>query len=86
MDELCSLAQLSGFSMNTTAITAFASSALQDYLHSRAMHPFVQHVINFLKIAALKINAWIYLQNIKNTHKITTSQIQGTGSNQISSN
>lgn len=46
------------------------------------MCPFVQHVINFLKIAALKRNMWIYLQNIENTNK-NVSQIQGTGSDQI---
>lgn len=80
MDDFCSLAQSS---MNTAAKNAFASTSLQDYLHSRATCPFVQHVINFLKIAALKINAWIYLQNIKNATKPITSQ--GSGSNQIPS-
>lgn len=57
MDDFCSLAQLSGSSMNTAGINAFASTSLQDYLHSGAMCPFVQHVINLLKRAALKINA-----------------------------
>lgn len=82
MGDFCSL---SGSSVNTAAVNAFVNTSLQDYLHSRAMCLFVQHVINFLKIAVLKINVWIYLQNTENANKNITSQIQGTGSNQISS-
>lgn len=46
--------------MNTTAINAFANTSLQDYSHSRAMCPFVQHVTTFLKIAVLRINEQIF--------------------------
>lgn len=74
-DDFCSLAQLSGSSMNTTAINAFASTSSQYYLHSRTMCPFVQYVMNFLKIATLKRNAWVYFQNIENTNPNTTSQV-----------
>lgn len=74
-DDFCSLAQLSGSSMNTAAINAFASTSAQYYLHSGAMCPFMQHAINFLKTAMLKRNAWVYLQNVENTNPNTTSQI-----------
>lgn len=81
-DDFCSL---SGPSLGTTAINAFANTSLQDYSHSRAMCPFVWHVTNFLKIAPLRINEQIYLQNIENAKENMTSKIQGTEPHQISS-
>lgn len=63
----------------------FANTSLQDYSHSRAMCPFVQHVTTFLKKAPLRINEQIYLQNIENAKENMTSTIQGAGPNQISS-
>lgn len=82
-DDFRSLAQCSGSSMNIAAINAFARTFLQDDLHSRAMCSSKQHMTNFLKIAMLKTNARVYLQNTENANT-NKSHIQGSGSNQIS--
>lgn len=67
-DGFRSLAQRS--SMNIAAINAFARTFLQDDLHSRAMCSSKQHMTSFLKIAMLKTNARVYLQN---TEKANTN-------------